>query len=150
MLVRQRSCHKYHKSSGPLAVSGVAWMEYSPTIQPQLVFCPQGHDLWDSGAGILKTLSVSYQAALSEGLCGSSPPHADSGGFLSPFALSAPLPSSWLFPLCNCCPEQLHPLPLQQWTEERINHISEEDTPLFISLTPAAMGRPGCPQPIDW
>lgn len=61
------------------------------------------------------------------------------------FALSALLPSSWIFPLCNCCPDQLHPLHLQQWTEEGINHIFEEDTLLFISLTPPAMGRPGLP-----
>lgn len=70
--------------------------------------------------------------------------------FVLLFALSAPLQSSRIFPLCNCCPDQLHPLHLQQWTEKNINHIFEEDTLLFISLTPPAMGRQACPQSIDW
>lgn len=60
-------------------------------------------------------------------------------------ALSAPLPPFRILLLCNCCPQQLHPLRLQHWTEEGINHIFEEDTLLFISLTLPAMGCPGRP-----
>lgn len=46
-----------------------------------------------------------------------------------------------LLSLCNGCPNQLHPLHLQQWTEEGINHIFEGDTLLFISLTSPAFGN---------
>ena len=75
--------------------------------------------------------------------------HALSSGYLSSSALSAPLRLSWVFPLCDCCPDQLHPLHLQQWTEEGINHIFEEDTLLFISLTPPVLGHGGLPT-VHW
>lgn len=58
----------------------------------------------------------------------------------SPLRSAAIVPG---FPFLQLLARQLHPLHLPQWTEEGINHIFEEDTLLFISLTRAAMGRPG-------
>lgn len=54
------------------------------------------------------------------------------------------------FPSLQLLSRPAAPTHLQQWTEKGINHIFEEDTLLFISLTPPAMGRQACPQSIDW
>lgn len=149
MLVTQQSHHKHHNFSRSLAVSGVVHRFHKDST----FACPFPLGSWPLGLRCRCTRGTKHYLS-----CLSSSPVASTGSsaptrppapalvaicpHLCPLCSAADIR---IFPLCNCCPDQLHPLHLQQWTEEGINHIFEEDTLLFISLTPPATGCAGLP-----
>lgn len=97
---------------------------------------------------VLLKLQVKSAGSAPSLLPGSASPLQRLSVLLCPLCSVAEL--SRVFPLCNCCPDQLHPLHLQQWTEQGINHIFwEGHSAIHLPDTSSAVTG-ACPQSGDW